>query len=416
MPAPALLVIGSQLKVQPGRSRLMLRDAACCCEGGCPSWRLLAVCDTSPRCDGSPPPVLSAWICTSVTCLDGSPIGIGQVVLIDGICWTAQIQTQPVPPDGAYIIAGLDPVQCVSGCDAPECPTPVTWYRGQPCNPANQPVYFCGITECGIYNAGTGCYRVDPAMGGGPLPPGALYANGGTLFLNCCTCESGCRVCPLVDGAVNDDECYDLDLANQTCCRSGRACIRLLRYRGTQLLYSGGLLFLTIVNEAVNPTTNPDGSVTWFIRQTYTPTGQPPQVQILPPPTQTTYGCGLCPTWTFRAPRTYLDTSFTGDGTYTEECRGYPDSGDGQSLVVSGWSNNSWTCARQVQDVTYTYTDTVNQRLIITRFEFEAVIEDDDGGVCAGRCIGRGVSAARRAATASGCSGCGAGAGLVRVV
>jgi len=402
--------------VRVGR-RIALATPECrarCCNG-CPLWRLLSLCDTSPRCDGSPPPVLYAWICETVTCLDGSPLTIGQVVLIDGVCWTVGIQTTTSPPPEDYIISGLDPVQCVSGCDDEACPPPNIWYRGIPCNQSNPEMWFCGITQCGIYNDGRGCYKVDPALGGGPLPPGALYANGGTLYTNCCTCESGCRVCPLVGGDVNDIECYPIELSNQTCCRSDRACIRLLRYRGTQILSIQGVQFLTIINEAVNPTTNPDGSVTWLIRNTLLFPNQPPQTQILFG-AQITYGCGLCPAWTFRAPRVYLDSGFTGGGTYTEECRGYPDGGDGQSVVVSGWSNNSWTCDRQVQDVTYTYTDTVNQRFFVTRFEFEAVIEDDDGGVCAGRCLGRGVSAQRRAATGAGCSGCGKGAGLVRVL
>ena len=387
--------------------------ASCC--NGCPSWRLLAVCDTSPRCDGSPPPVLSAWICTSVTCLDGSPIGIGQRIAVDGLCWTAQIQTQPVPPPDSYIIEGLEPVQCVDDCYDEACPQPNIWYRGIPCNPANPEMWFCGITECGIYNDGRGCYKVDPSMGGGPLPPGALYANGGTIYTNCCTCESGCRVCPLVGGAIIDADCYPLEITNQTCCRSDRACIRLLRYRGTQTSVVGGNVVLVITNEAVNPVSNPDGSVTWRIRQTFAITGQPPQVQLLPDPVQLTYLCGMCPSWDLRATRLYQDTSFVRDGTWTEECHGYPDGGDGQVVTVSGWGNNSWTCDRMVQDVTYTYTNSFVQSFI-TRFEFEAIIEDDDGGVCAGRCLGRGVSAQRRAATGAGCSGCGSGAGLVRVL
>lgn len=407
------LLIRNRKAVLIGR-RLALATPGCiarCCDG-CSLWRRLDLCDTSPRCDGSAPPYTSAWICASVTCEDGSPLSVSRVVLIDGLCWTVQTQTATIPPPGSYIITGTEPVQCVSGCDDPACPPPALWYRGVPCNPANPEVWFCSITQCGVYRATVGgCYRVDPATGGGTPPDGALLSYGGLQFVDCCSCESGCIVCPLMGNDVPDDpSCYPPDLASRTCCRSTRACERLVRYRGTQVRTLGGVVQVTIVNEAVNPQTQPDGSVRWQIQQTFTLPGQPPFVQILPNAV-VTFGCGGCPQLPWRAPRTYLSDAFTtGSGVIGEECNGYPDGGNGISLSVSGWQNNVWSCDGMRQDVTYTYREPVAS-VITTRYEYETRIEDDDGGVCAGRCAGRGVSAAQQKST-GGCKGCGRSRGL----
>lgn len=402
MPSTRLLTIGNRLVVQPGRSRLMLSDASCCC-GGCPFWTRIVSCDSGPNCVGTPSPVIEAWICASVRCIDGRPLVPPLVFLLDGLCWHAELEQQATPPPGAIVVAGLDPVQCVTGCLDPVCPQGELWLFGTPCATGNPTVYFCGVTECGIYRAVQGgCYRVDPAGGyipGPGLPSGALTSPNTGRFVDCCDCEAGCVRCPLVTGTPNNPACYPADLFDRTCCRSNNSCTHIVRYRATQQQLGVPNGPVTIVNEAIDPQTGTNGEESWMIRQTFTQGIDPPIVTLLG--RRVLAGCGVCPSWSARAPRDGLDTSFSGF-TYADECVGLTGN---PSMTVSGWNNNIWACDRQRQDVTYDYQDVTTGRRFITRFEFEATATDSDGGVCNGRCSGRAVSAEQRAV--SGCEGCG---------
>ena len=408
------LLIRNRKAVLVGR-RLALATPGCiarCCNG-CPLWQLLALCDTSPSCDGTPPPVLFAWICTTVTCLDGSPLTPGRRVYIDGFCWTVTIQQIVIPPSGDYIITGRDPVQCVSGCDDPVCPPRSLWFPGTPCNPANPVVYFCGITQCGRYRAsqavGGGCYKVDPADGGVPLPPGALTSAAiEGPYIDCCSCEPGCRVCPLVTGSISDPTCFlPLDdqgipaIFSRTCCRSSRACYRVTRMIGTQTFSPAPFEQpRRITNEWLPGTTNPDGSVSGVMRNTREFDTLPTAVQDYP---YTLGGCGLCPSFPILPDREPMSLTFTQGAAYVDECRSFDP-----SLVVTAFSYR-YDCGSMSHNSSYRYD--AGGRIITTSFLYEAGIIDDDGGTCEGRCIGRGVSAAKRKST-GGCKECGRAPGL----
>jgi len=402
------ILIQQRKWVKVGR-RIALATPEClalCC-GGCPLWRLLALCDTTPRCDGSEPPVLYAWICATVTCTDGSPLNPGRVVSIDGLCWTVQIQQVSRPPIGDHVIQGLDPVQCVSGCDDPACPTPTLWFPGQRCG-GGQTVYFCGIAQCGIYRAsqavGGGCYRVDPSGGGVVLPPNAITSAAiAGPFVDCCSCENVCRVCPLVTGAIDDPTCFgELDefgipvIFSRTCCRSARACYRVDRMIGTQTFDPAPFEQpSSIVNEWFPGTTGPDGVQNGYVRNTRIIEGVP----LVTDHPYSLGGCGLCPVFPILPDRDPMSLTFT-EGTTVPECR----SSD-PSLTVTEWGF-AFQCGQMTHRSAYRYD--AGGRIITTTFVYEASIIDDDDGVCAGRCVGRGVSAERRK-NISTCAGCGAG-------
>lgn len=398
------LLIRNRKALLVGR-RLALATPGCiarCC-GGCPLWRLLAACNTSPSCNGTPP-ILNAWICATVTCTNGSPLGVGQVVSIDGLCWTVTPQTATRPGNGDLVITGTNPVQCVSGCDDPACPTPATWYRGVPCSPSNPEVWFCGITQCGIYRTQWGCYKVDPALGGGTPPIGANTASGGTLYANCCACEVGCSVCPLVEGTITNPACFPAGLTDRTCCRSANACLRVQLLRGTQTFDPAPFQQPSrIVNEAINYRVGPGGIQIVDMQNTRTIDGTD-FVTVSGP--YTIGGCGYCPSLSLIPDRTLMANTFT-QGVYTEDCTRV-DVGGGPGQIDTTWQN-TWECSGQTHRSVYRYN--AGNRIITTTFEYAAVIEDADGGTCEGRCVGRGSSAAKRD-NAGGCTGCGQSLGL----
>lgn len=400
-----------------GRLRAFVADPSCPCCDGCPSWRLLAVCDTSPRCDGSPPPVLSAWICTSVTCLDGSPIGIGQRIAVDGLCWTAQIQTQPVPPPDSYIIEGLEPVQCVDDCYDEACPQPQSFIRSQPCNSQQFPIYVCGVTECNIYGlAQYGCHLVDPASGyipGNELPPGAVVfnASGSQTYGNCCDCAPilGCSSSPMSDPVFNQSGCTDQPPCYsfpQTCCcesdlQTGAYLGRVRIVEATQTRIdtydpgfgTNGAFYGYLGAQTIDPVSR-NACYERFIRREGF--GGPTEVNQLPDLCFADE-CG----WTWW-------TGFGGhrglfDGSISRvQCRDC-------SFGAAGYIDNvsiavNITCTSYSLVNTYTIHDIQNHITSVQSIVLRMRI--DGGGSCAGECIGRGVSAQRRAATGAGCSGC----------
>lgn len=191
MPTPVLVRNRSWTKV--GR-RVALVTPEClsrCCDG-CPLWTRVFQCDTGPRCVGGSPPFVEAWICASVTCIDGRPLVAGMVFLLDGVCWTVGIE-QDANPAGTRI-QGRDPVECVTNCADERCPQGEQWLLSNPCRRLGQRVYVCGVTVCGVYELGQyGCAIVDPASGyipGSALPPNAITFNAGGLTPrpSCCDC------------------------------------------------------------------------------------------------------------------------------------------------------------------------------------------------------------------------------------
>lgn len=410
MPSTRLLIVGNQLKIQPGHSRLMLSDAACCCDG-CNLWRRIVECEPGPTCaGGEPPPPREAWICDTVRCAQfpDEPLWhpLNRTILLDGVCWIVTNDVLPQYPPGSIHVEGTDPVDCVglAACANERCPQGELWLEGRPCNPENPVVYFCGVTVCAIYRAQQGgCYLVDPSLGYVPLPPGALISNPQAgPFPDCCECEFGCRVCPLVEGAVDDLTCFPAGIFDQTCCRSPNACLRVTRMLGVQTftppVFSDGGFLHSITNEAISFSVDAGGVQRAIVRTTRViDRGSGPQPEV----TQNEYvtgGCGLCPTFSINPDRGPMEFTFTMGSSYTPECRDFGIPG----LTVVQFTNQL-SCASQSHRSEYRY-ERFQGAFTVTRFEFDAAIEDEDGGVCSGRCEGRGVSGAKRGS--GGCRGC----------
>lgn len=416
MPATSLLVVGNRLALQPGGSRIVLADASCCC-GGCPLWRKLLQCPNSPVCVGEPPPQREIWICDTVVCeTTGEPIfhPLGRTVFIDGLCWSVTADTLPVPPPGADVVGDNDPVECIglSACADPRCPQGELFLLGRPCNPANEPVYFCGVTECGIYRSVQGtCQLVDPATGYVPAPPGAPTSPNTGRFLDCCECEPGCAFCPMVDGQVDNPECFPGIDFTRSCCRSLNACYRVDRIFGRQTFNppapaaEGGVLH-SITNEVVAFILEPGGIQTANMRNVRRIDfldGNGPQDIVSFYNTGLIGACGFCPRFrVFPAERQFAERDFTGF---------LPVALCGQQ--PPGTVLHEFTYRLSCDEQTYILDFTADVgRLISTRVEIEAHIEETDG-TCAGRCLGRGVSHDRRALT--GCTDCGKGNRTERV-
>lgn len=403
-----------------GRLRAVGNDPSCpCCEPGCPLYRRMVRCDRAGTCFGQPPAVVYAWICDTVLCTTGGPLVAGRVVIIDGICWVVESITAPTPTPGHLVVIGTDPVECVpQGCSDIRCPQESFYVLGTPCNP-NQPlVYFCGVTECGIYRrSGTPwCYRVDPSSGHIPpdqLPPGAITAIGTGPFASCCDCEPACELCPMVSGAVGNNTCYGPVGPNgiplifsQTCCRSARACLYVTTARSSQVFTPsvGFPPLQRVENEYINLIILPNGDQTAQLRnRRYFDGIAQPEETITD--IGVVGGCGLCPSFYPNPPRDRLISGFT-TGIFADECIGVNNGGQPGQIDVLAWSN-SWNCRSSSHLHSYRFISQVLPlRTVTTTFEFGFQVVDNDGGVCSGRCAGRALLAPPLTLSTSGCQGC----------
>lgn len=401
--------------------RKTARDAPGCrarCCGDCALWRLIALCDTSPRCDGSLPPVLFAWICETVTCLDGSPLTIGQRVKIDGVCWTVGIQTTTNPPDEDYVIDGLDPVQCVADCYDEACPQPQSFLRSQPCNSQQQPIYVCGVTECNIYElAQYGCHLVDPASGyipGTSLPPGAIVfnASGSQTHANCCDCgqTNGCGSQPLADPIVNRSDCTDgvpCYVFNQTCCceadlQTGAYLGKVRIVEATQTRIDtfdpgfsiNGAFYGYLGAQTIDPITGYACYERFIRREGF---GGPTEVTQLPD-ICVADACGWV--W-FGEARGLFDASLG-----RVQCRDCPATQPNGAYIDNVSIAANITCTNFSLVNTMTIHDPASRFTSVQSIVLRMRI--DGGGACSGECAGRGVSAQRRSSKLiSGCRGCG---------
>lgn len=207
--------------------------ARCC--NGCPLWRKLLQCPNGPTCIGEVPPQRELWICDTVRC-EGNPneplySPLNRTVRIDELCWTVTNITAPVPPIGADIVEGTDPVQCVgfSACADEECPQGELFILSRPCTPGGTPVYVCGVNRCNTYNLSPyGCAVVDPSDGYVVPPPNSIIYNADGLvpYENCCDCPApnGCVHSAGVElsffcDAGNPNDLYTVD-DNNCCCET----------------------------------------------------------------------------------------------------------------------------------------------------------------------------------------------------
>lgn len=370
--------------------KIVLATAGCiarCC-GGCPLWRRIVRCDTGPTCEGVEPPFVEAWICDSVRCTNGSPLSPGVVFVLDGACWTVAIEQHPNPSGTRF--TSKDPVECVVNCYDERCPQGVLWTLAQPCDPANPPLWICGVTVCGIYRAAINgqCYRVDPAsiqVPGPALPPGAITSpTSAGPFATCCDCANECNQCPIISGTIEDEQCFPGIDFNRTCCRPDDACYRVDRIFGRQTFNppapaaEGGLLY-SIVNEMVSSTIGPGGIQTATIRNTRLvgPFDMSPPSPIITETQVIVGGCGTCPTFSQIPPEKNLASSQFTDFVTGNYCGEQPG---GITLIEFAYLLN---CERQVFRVEWS-ADV--GRIINTRFEIEVHIDNNDGGICAGRC------------------------------
>lgn len=391
--------------------------SACC---GCADWRRFAQCPTGPlACTGEGPPAQRfLWVCRTVTCLDGSPIDPGRVVLIGGLCWVAEDVTG-IPPAGAEVRLSLDPVECTSGCTDGRCPQGELYYPSRPCSPGVEPIWVCGVTECVIRS----CHLLDPATGGVPfdqVPPGATVVPLGSLGPpqpSCCLCADpgppGCLNEWLTDARPSpEDPCYPDAQGEPYCCCTlvdgvpmGR--VRVTAMRTTQVVENpngtpsnNGSITIEILpgSESIDAS----GCATYLVRSTRVGFGLAGP-EILTSAVRLSWGCARCGFWPLRAPR--LTGINTGGGEYqllvggegTEwglSCVGY-DTGP-VNLTVEEWSARH-RCDGMRQAARYVYvadnypgTPGFDTR-ITTTFEFEAVVVrwGDEPDTCNQQCGGR---------------------------
>lgn len=420
------ILVKERTWVRVGR-RIARATPAClarCCNG-CPLWRKLLQCPNGPTCIGEVPPQRELWICDTVRCEDNpneplySPLN--RTVRIDEICWTVTNMTAPVPPLGADIVEGNDPVRCVgfSACADEACPQGELFLLATPCNPSSPPRYFCGVTLCGIYrDSNTNrCYLVDPATGyipGRDLPPGSVVGIPANIdpFATCCECNDSleCNVCPKATGAVDEENCY-LPLGPggipqvllDSCCRSLQSCNYVTNWRTIQTFngFPQGVP-LTIVMEIVDLQTDTQtGDQTGQIRTTFTYVDRQ---DVVNGDRITVGGCGDCATLLIRPPRLTENITQT---VYAEECVP-PAPTPFQVITVRTWFNR-YGCDGQDNIHEYLNVDPDANRSITTRFEYNAVIVDTDPtNPCRGQCAGRSKSSAKRGDVVNvGCATCG---------
>lgn len=408
-----------------GRIRAYVADPSCpCCDDDCPLWTRIVQCSPGPSCDGTPPPTpVEAWICATVRCIDGRPLAAGMVFLLDGTCWTVQIEQQQTPPPGALIVSGLDPVECVENCYDPRCPQGAQFLVSRPCNVGAPSYYVCGITECGVYDLpppATGCHVVDPASGyipGSALPPGAITINGSGLPRrnSCCDCSTyeGCGGSAVdivlrnpLGECQTEPPCYE---NRNTCCcetdpETGQFLGRIRILEATQvrndLIVPGGGIpgsFTGILGaETIDPAT---GYATYrrFIRRDGY--GQPTETSEIAPQS---FPYGVCgwrgSEFSQEGQNNTLLHAFFDGSLGRARCSDCPQVGivDTQLSLSSDCSHLTLTCSYRSVGPDHLTTFTITLRAEIVNIQ-----------TCGGDCAGRAVSAPRQ--PVSGCSGCGAG-------
>ena len=394
-------------------SDLKVADESCtsvCCGGGCPSWYRLVQCPTGPlTCTGGPPPTpRTIYLCTTVTCLDGSPlVPGGTVVLLAGLCWSVQLGTVPTPPVGAEVRPGNDPVRCVSGCTDQACPQGELYYISRPCSPGVPPIAVCGVTACEV----RGCHVLDPATGGIPfsqIPPGTqifTLADLGPPRQSCCACgpngepAGGCWNFPLTE-PVAGPPCY-ASTAGQTCCCTRDddgepvGTYRVTRCRVTQTMSRPAFPTAPEYNAVIVLEVLDDCAGTG--RLTITRAGQDPEVTTGVVTNFPSSCYPRCPgTWPTRAPRiselngNHVLVGFEGN-TWGYDCAFPNDPFEPYvSRSVTEW-DTLHACRQYTQVAEYRYENRLfpdDPRIFVTRFEWTSEVARTYADTCDHPCGG----------------------------
>lgn len=442
------LLRNTRALVRVGR-RLALATPDCvarCCNG-CQSWLRIVSCPAPDCGDNNPPPSTTAYICSTVRCTNGQPLTPLVVFILDGQCWSVAVAAPiPVPPPGSLVVQTLDPVECLpDGCADPRCPQGALYLIGVPCNPVNQPRWFCGVNECGVYAYNGVCYLIDPATGYVPfadLPQGAVVAampQGTPHVPSCCDCETsgGCVRVPIYPPS---DPC-PYQWVTECCCpfvpfgQLGPNRVRVRQFSFSQNVgYGDGLVHggrqyqavytNSIESETIDPVTQ---CATYTIR--HRATWYDNDGNVIPSITvdntfTLTPDCASCGgpvnyvTSGVNDPATSNQIVFGGGFAWRESCESDPPIPpfSGQRVVVAGWFSRL-TCRTFANGFTNVYTAPQMQTITTTYgYLAENVAIDGSPNPCGGGCAGALQSQSNGGGRATqGCAGCGKGQSRIDV-
>lgn len=207
-----LLFRAGKLVMRAGK--FVYTSCAACCRTGPPVpgyWKAIAcVQPTYPDLcneEQTPPPHPGPiYVIDSLRC-GSRPILPGDVILVNGICYTVVAPHLPSLPPGTLVITSAT---CVGGCGDDRCFNPP--FRSgfglakacHPDNPENpRPVYyFCrrDVTQCVFIQVGDDCYKLDPSAPiAVPGPNDIRLVPGANTFTSCCDCVPECEPCMIYD-------------------------------------------------------------------------------------------------------------------------------------------------------------------------------------------------------------------------
>lgn len=261
-----------------GRVALGTCEPSCCggSPGSCPEYLTLEPCDYGLAigvCGYFPE--LPGTICADAQVVGQSRrVGIGDVVRVDGRCYTVSGPLRPagIPNEGGIFVGPGVPVELAptQDCDDAACARPGEWLQVMPCSAySGPPVYICdrAVPGC-VYFPRTvdgvnTCWLADPraprvAIDALPsnaivLPEGVIALSG--RYASCCECLARGNTTELcIHWYATDCD----DVVRESCCCGTvldrtRARFRILRAWHRSDEFQDGAILRTRTFEVLNP-------------------------------------------------------------------------------------------------------------------------------------------------------------------